>query len=360
MEDEEGKPASRAAGGRGCTLAAIVLLASIVIAFVVPRVGIPLAIVAAAVAGVVLRRVAKKESAVMAAADERRRALGPPVGDIWRRLFETEGLGDLIDDVAPHVRSAARVSTAPVENVKPGRSRVGGAPDLAAGMSWPRRNGVPLAFLAQFDLGEVAQVLGDGPLPAAGHLWFFFDLAKWPSGSDPQDAGGGLVLFDSGAAALEPAAAPDDLAEKHRFPLCAVTMERFEDIPDSSNEPWLDARLDDDARMESYGEISAFLGAGWSTDPHQLLGFARPVQDVMEEECQLVSNGITFGQRKKEAARVKELEAGARDWRLLFQCESDGNAKMMWGDAGSLYFWIREQDLREARFDRTWTLFQCH
>jgi uncharacterized protein YwqG len=126
------------------------------------------------------------------------------------------------------------------------------------------------------------------------------------------------------------------------------------------NEEWLDERLDDGNRDETYSDISAYLMSGWSTDPHKLLGFANPVQDVMELDCELVTNGIPFGQRRKEAERVKELEARARDWRLLLQVESDGNAKMMWGDAGRLYFWMREQDLRDARFDRTWLLFQCH
>lgn len=30
------------------------------------------------------------------------------------------------------------------------------------------------------------------------------------------------------------------------------------------------------------------------------------------------------------------------------------------GDAGLVYFWIREADLRERRFDRVWTIFECH
>jgi uncharacterized protein YwqG len=304
--------------------------------------------------------VAEEEAPAPRDLDARRRALGPPVGDIWRRLFEQEGLGDLVDEVAPHVRTAVRVSTTPSDRLEAGQSRVGGAPDLPPGLDWPRRNGAALAFLAQFDLRQVAQVAGPSALPREGHLWFFFDIEHWPSGSDPADAGGGLVLFDSRGSALEPAVPPDDLPPKHRFPPCSVSLEPFDDIPEMENEPWLKARLQEDARFETYLDVVAYLGAGRSTDPHQLLGFARPVQDVMEMECQLVSHGITFGRRRKEAARVKELEAGARDWRLLFQVESDGNAKMMWGDAGCLYFWIRDQDLRDARFERTWTLFQCH
>lgn len=348
--------APRAAGGYGCTLVGVFLLGSLYLAFRRPALGVPLSIVAALVAWWAVR----KHNVAGAALDARRRALGPPVGDIWRRLLELDGLGDVIEEVAPHVRQAVRVSTTTVESLESGRSRIGGMPDLAPGMVWPRRGGVPLAFLAQFDLRDVARVMGESPLPRDGHLWFFYDAKGWPSGSDPSDAGGAVVLFDPGGAALEAAAPPADLPAKVRFPLCAVTMEQYDDIPDVGNEPWLQERLGDDARLEAYGETCSYLKSGWSTDPHTLLGFASPIQDVMEGECQLVTSGITFKERGKEAARVKELETGARQWRLLLQVESDGNAKMMWGDAGSLYFWIREDDLQARRFDRTWTIFQCY
>jgi uncharacterized protein YwqG len=140
-----------------------------------------------------------------------------------------------------------------------------------------------------------------------------------------------------------------------------VTLEAYEDIPDSSNERWLDEWLrQDEARFEIYTEIQSDLESGLHTDPHKQPGYAAPIQDVMELECQLAANGIPFAKRKKAAVPFEELESGARDWRLLFQVESDGTAKMMWGDAGRLYFWIRDEDLRGARFDRTGVVFQCH
>jgi uncharacterized protein YwqG len=58
--------------------------------------------------------------------------------------------------------------------------------------------------------------------------------------------------------------------------------------------------------------------------------------------------------------RAKALEAGAADWRLLLQVDSDENATMMWGDTGRVYFWMRDEDLRAARFERVWTILQCY
>ena len=59
-------------------------------------------------------------------------------------------------------------------------------------------------------------------------------------------------------------------------------------------------------------------------------------------------------------SRAKELRNGAADWRLLLQIDTDDDLGVMWGDGGILYAWIREEDARAGRFDRTWVVLQCH
>ena len=54
------------------------------------------------------------------------------------------------------------------------------------------------------------------------------------------------------------------------------------------------------------------------------------------------------------------LVAGPGEWRLLLQLDSDDRAKMMWGDAGMLYFWMRQEDLAQRGFDQAWLILQCH
>ena len=53
------------------------------------------------------------------------------------------------------------------------------------------------------------------------------------------------------------------------------------------------------------------------------------------------------------------MEAGAKDWRLLLQMDSDDDLDVMWGDAGILYFWIQADEARRGDFSNAWMILQC-
>ena len=68
-----------------------------------------------------------------------------------------------------------------------------------------------------------------------------------------------------------------------------------------------------------------------------------------------------------EASEVLDFENDltvrqrALTWRQILQVPStriNGNEVMSWVDAGCLHFYIRDSDLREARFDRTYLEMQ--
>ena len=93
---------------------------------------------------------------------------------------------------------------------------------------------------------------------------------------------------------------------------------------------------------------------------HRLLGHPDQIQNDMQTECQLVSHGLNCGDGsgyKDPKARI--LKAGATDWELLLQIDSDDNARMMWGDVGRIYYWIRREDLKERNFGASWMILQC-
>jgi uncharacterized protein YwqG len=80
----------------------------------------------------------------------------------------------------------------------------------------------------------------------------------------------------------------------------------------------------------------------------------------MEEECELVTNGIYCGDASGyNDPRVKSLEPNAKNWKLLLQIDSNDENDMMWGDCGRLYFWIKKDDLFNKNFNNSWVILQC-
>jgi uncharacterized protein YwqG len=220
-------------------------------------------------------------------------------------------------------------------------------------------NGDPLHFLAQLDLAELSRFPALQALPATGRLYFFYNADTQPWGFDPKDEGSWRVILDDGPkSGLAPRDPPESRATAVPFRLCKVAFREFLSIPSPA-----DKRVWPDPLPEQVSDkyLDFWMASEGESEPsHQILGHAYEIQNPMELECQLVSHGLYLGDLLGyDDPRVKALEAGAKDWRLLFQLDYDDNAEMMWGDGGRLYFWIRDQDLRACNFDRVWMILQC-
>jgi len=238
-----------------------------------------------------------------------------------------------------------------------GFTRLGGLPDLPAALAWPDFRGRPQAFLAQIDLAELHAAHASF-LPSEGQLHFFYDQHQGVWGFDPKDAGGWHVHYSRDPhGTLRERPAPDALAAGARFAPFPVAPHVISVLPGPDRLPpeVFDRERDGDA-------YEALRSAAFGRDRrHQLLGYPTPVQnDAMELECQLASNGVYVGNSAGyQDPRAEALTPGAADWRLLLQLDSDDTPGFMWGDAGTLYFWIREDDARRADFSKTWLVFQC-
>lgn len=228
----------------------------------------------------------------------------------------------------------------------------GGVPQLPVGVAWPEREGRPLTFLASIDLPSIAAVVTLDWLPRSGRLLFFYDIEGQPWGFDPKDRGGSRVLHaDDGGGS--PTSTSNVLPRRFMSPRRIASYPSYE-------RPEMSALNLTDAQSDAAIEISdAAYGA---TPYHQIGGYPHAVQaDAMELECQLASAGLYVGDPSGyEDVRAKALESGATDWRLLLQMDSDDDLGVMWGDAGIIYFWIREDDARAGRFDQAWLILQCH
>lgn len=254
-----------------------------------------------------------------------------------------------------------------------GASRFGGRPDVPAGFAWPyfetdacddeTVKPRPLAFLAQFDCGQLSHLDPEGLLPRTGLLSFFYELDSMRWGFDPKDAGCVRVYWFEGGD-LAPAEFPQDLPPESRLPQLAAELSAGQDAPDFHDAclaleyPWTtnDYRAFDQARREG--------GFPYPDNRSQLLGWPDIIQSNMTLQCELVSRGYYLG-GTWDGVPLEERDAlrcpSVRDWQLLFQLDTvaSGDFELMFGDCGRIYFYIRREDLQARRFDRVWLILQC-
>src|SRR5262249_28452161 len=112
-----------------------------------------------------------------------------PPAEVLADLIAWHGLGRRCSEIERLARPALLLKTKRTAEGKlaPGRSKIGGRPDLPDGLSWPAHRGKPLAFLAQVNLAELQGAASPEELPRTGMLWFFSVYGWQVEGdADPQ------------------------------------------------------------------------------------------------------------------------------------------------------------------------------
>jgi uncharacterized protein YwqG len=271
----------------------------------------------------------------------------PTMEQAFETLIDMYRLRHRHGDIRKLMQPAIRlVTTAEAEeDLAPAQSRIGGIPHFPASWTWPTFEGRPMAFLAQLNLAEIPAEIRLDPLPEKGVLYFFSMLGRQDeSGDHDEHCCEGtddpeisrVLLYEGDPAALMRQAGPDDIKT---FATTAVSYHALQDLPstdDHTRDPstlWLEwpeeeldrlYHLDAQLRLLHRRHIGAFPA-------HQLLGYADSIQETV----------VRPGER------------------LLFQLYSDDNADMVWGDGGTIWFVIREADLKERRFSAVRSDTQC-
>jgi uncharacterized protein YwqG len=237
------------------------------------------------------------------------------------------------------------------------RSRIGGEPDVPAGFNWPlSASGAPLSFMAQIDLADLAGTALGANFKGSGVLSFFYDADQQPWGFDPKDRDGWRVFHFTAQQSLSRMETPEDVEDYAQFPACPVRFEEemtFSDLTQNGNVHGLSD--------EEFERAFDFQADVYGDEPiHRMMGYPQLVQSDWRLECQLASNGIYVGDSKGyESAEAAKLKAGADDWILLLQIDSDDAIGFMWGDLGRLYFCINKNDLAQMDFSKVWVVLQC-
>lgn len=215
-----------------------------------------------------------------------------------------------------------------------GASRLGGIPDLPPGVAWPTRDDVPMTFVAQIRLADVAPFDKEGQLPKTGSLLFFFNEQYDTSDMD-EDAKVCAVLFHDG---------PD--ASLTRTPPPRIEYQgQYDSQPRLAPHVFGVAALRPRAIDMVPGGVSPFV-----TDGSPLYAYW---QDLTAG-----APGVDPGHENHLLGYVDEQDyvdahANGVDDQLLLQVDSDDRADMNWGDANKLFFILHKDALANRRFDET-------
>ncbi|HWD38745.1 MAG TPA: YwqG family protein [Fimbriimonas sp.] len=229
------------------------------------------------------------------------------------------------------------------------RSWLGGNPCVPSGFSWPTFRGEPIPFLGQICFADLPVAEGLPVFPKSGHLAVFFAIEGGISSPNDPDPGFAVLYFDQeselsevgypgGLPALDPVTGWRKLlgfrpkrVERRFYNRRSITFKASVTYSASVPDDLLDT--DDELEVETFMIDQLVKGL-----EHHLFGYADPVQSTPEEMIEDVSEPAPGEAREK--------------WALLLQIDEDGETGFEWIDCGKVFFWIRETDLAEARFDR--------
>ena len=232
---------------------------------------------------------------------------------------------------------------------------LGGDAALEQDQAWPTWHGKPLSLLAVLDLEAFRIFDSDLDLPGSGLLNLFYDVDKQPWGFDPAHGGGWRAMLAEPSGAAD-RATPDGAPRFARIdlePTQILTMPSWDEEAIAGI-----SRMEPDALDDL---CEALIEASEGLEPrHQVGGWPWLQQGSLWREFQFASNGVYVGDPSGyEDPQASELRLGVDEWRLLAQIDTDDEAGWMWGDAGSLYFGIRNPDLARSDLDRGWMVLQC-
>ena len=293
-----------------------------------------------------------------------------------RAILHQRGLARVADGLLALAAPAVRVYIERVDEagLPIGASKLGGRPDLPAGVDWPAWH-EPLAFIAQFDLAAVAPHDREGILPTRGLLSFFYETdgeplysAGWglPEDTPPEQypeidpSLGWRVLYHEGdPTAFVRREIPAALNELARFPACAARFAAEVTLPDVDG-PEIEPLGLSDTERSTLIDLDAAINKGtWEAGGHHLLGYPYNLGGSTLAACEIAARVIPYDCLVANPTRWDEIDREAsRRWRLLLQVSGSDEAEMDWAGGGLLHFCIEREALRAHDFSRVWLNMQ--
>lgn len=279
----------------------------------------------------------------------------------WESAFAKYDIPELLDVVRPFAKPSIIFEISPKgdDEFLLGQSKIGGLPHLPESIVWEDIHWIieydpeddeerlgkqnTLGFLAQINLKEIRSYDTEGLLPAEGMLYFFYDIEQqvpWSCLNTNQFA---RALYFPGGTPLNKTTQPESV--QFLLESFSLNFETEQNLPPAESPEILNLNLEL-LQLDSYKMARHFYNL---SNINRMLGYPDPNQMAYRFERELYSD-----------LRI-EINPNKSDWICLLQLHSDTTTDTLrWGptENGTLYFLIKELDLKEKRFDKMAFAFQ--
>ena len=268
-----------------------------------------------------------------------------PQADILS-MFHDAGLKKYSEQFKKMIKQSIRLNTVrePEEKLQLGETKIGGQPDLPANVEWPYWKEYPMSFVAQINLEEMPHLQSENDnWPTKGIIYFFYttdpDAMYLDSDFDNNPKTSKAIYYTGETNKLTRTQPPLDLSEELQFFSTRVTSRLEWNVPE----------------VESF-EVNEVLGIKWGDKDndkywdHFKVNFSEKYIEGYNSEFFTGMNRL-YGYHDAVQGEYK-----GEGWRLLLQIDSEDSTNMEWDDTGRLYFWIKDADLKNLKFDEVTTI----
>jgi uncharacterized protein YwqG len=266
----------------------------------------------------------------------------------------------LIKMIRPTV--GIRTKSSDDKNVKVGKSKIGGKPDLPKDFEWPKADNKSMLFCAQYNLSELTKFDKENNLPKKGFFYVFLSLDQdWKEFNGVNQP---YKLIFSENENIVRTEFPNDLEKNQTFKTAEIEYFQFYTIPDDENYKLFEFdKKYEDFYFYFYQPTDEYLIEELYEDSnkmHQILGYDRSIQSSVVYEFASKELGLYLAESSKHKKRWNDILELSKTYELLLQldCDDPNTDLSKYGGSGTYYFGLSKTDLEKKNFDDIKMSFQ--
>lgn len=266
----------------------------------------------------------------------------------------------LIKMIRPTV--GIRTKSSDDKNVKVGKSKIGGKPDLPKDFEWPKSDDKSMLFCAQYNLNELAKFDKENALPKKGFFYIFLSLdQEWNEFNGVNQP---FKFVFSETENIIRTEFPNDLEDNQTFKTAEIEYFQFYTIPDDENYKLFEfEKKYEDFYFYFYQPTDEYLIEELYEDSnkmHQILGYDRSIQSSVVYEFASKELGLYLAESSEHKKRWNDILELSKTYELLLQldCDDPNTDLSKYGGSGTYYFGLSKTDLEKKNFDDIKMSFQ--